>query len=807
MLDQKKIQAEGGSAAFGDNATNNVVNIGFTFEEYEAALKGRGQEVVDSLTRAFGEERAQLQKELLGLQAKLVDSTNAYAAYMDEIRRYPFYAPDLPRGTLVGREVEIKELVDDLIQHEDRALVYLPGVGKTNLALAIAHHADLRQHFDGILWADVGKETDLKTVLDDWARALRIPDAVSSKLPTVDAWKREVHDTIGDRHMLIILDDVWDEKAAMKFMGLAAQCTYLVTTRDQNVAADLAKETKIIDPLTNGQSVEFLQQLAPPAMKFIAQHTDLTRSLEQVVTNLGGLPLAVRLVGHYLNREYRQNNPDRLIKALHAIEDEGDLFGEDPKVQDITEGLTSILDIQYESLPDEILRRGFLTLSVFRPNPHTFTESMAQNICGVTSDQLEILSDVGLVSSAPVNRYSLHRVLSDYAYKKLSPQDRVEFHKSAIHFYQTEIDKIAGTETLSYASWYRYENPEWQQLQQAQMYHLGHAEGPWAVGQAVLRTYFDAFWWWGYYQPFAYCDALIKDWQQRTEVPEITAILGELADFRTHYPEGYEKRDKPGWNNVKKALLKLRKDAGLEGAPTDLSAEQQHIRGLMDFFLAEAYAYGDEENTALATETYQAARATFEALGDDWNDSWMAFLLADHLFGNCNDPQTALDYCNRSIKLAENMSLEERDPEILGNVYRLLGDMAFEAKDYAAAIRHCCRASYYAYVFQGVPHPPDEYTASFYQEITERIGARMEALIDTDLGLGYDMLALLKTYWQPYWDQHNKNAAAGSGQTLLRTAAEIIAYLFPLAPTDDEVKSSNPAYQAQVKDMITRLDF
>jgi hypothetical protein len=153
------------------------------------------------------------------------------------------------------------------------------------------------------------------------------------------------------------------------------------------------------------------------------------------------------------------------------------------------------------------------------------------------------------------------------------------------------------------------------------------------------------------------------------------------------------------------------------------------------------------------------------------------------------------------------MSLEERDPEILGNVYRLLGDMAFEAKDYAAAIRHCCRASYYAYVFQGVPHPPDKYTASFYQEITERIGARMEALINTDLGLGYDMLALLKTYWQPYWDQHDKNAAAGSGKTLPRTAAEIIAYLFPIAPTDDEVKSSNPAYQAQVKDMITRLDF
>jgi len=811
MFERTQVHAEDGSVVFGDDATNNVVrivnNVGFTFEEYEAALKSRGQQVADNLTRVFGEERTRLQKELLDLQAKLADSANAYAAYKDDLRRYPFYAPDLPRSAFVGREADIKELVDDLIAHEDRALVYLPGVGKTNLALAIAHHPELRKHFDGILWADVGKETDLEPVLDNWARALGIPDTVTSKLPTIKHWQHEVRDVIGERHMLIVLDDVWDEKAGMDFMGLARNCTYLVTTRDQNVAADLAKETRIIEPLTDEQAVQFLQQLARCALEFIEQDPELTRSLQQIVTNLGGLPLAVRLVGHYLNREYRKDDPDRLKRALHAIENEGDLFGPNPKVQDITEGLTSILDIQYESIDNETLRRGFLGLSIFRPNPHTFTAAMAERICGVNCDHLEILNDIGLVSSAPGSKYSLHRVLSDYAYKKLSAQERIDLHTRAVQFYQTQIDAIAGTETLSYASWYKYENPEWQQLQQAQLYHLGHAQGHWAVGQAILKIYFDAFWWWGYYQPFAYCHALIKDWQLRTESPEITAILGEMDDFRTHYPVGYEKRDKPGWDNVNKALLTLRKDAGLEGEPASLSAEQQHIRGLMDFFLAESYAYGSASNATLATQTYQSARATFEALGDNWNDSWVSFYLADYLFGDCDDRKTALDYCNRSIKLAENMPLSERDPEILGNAYRLLGDIAFDKKDYGQAARHYCRASFYAYIFQGIPHPPDEYTALFYKEITEKVGGKMAELIASDVQAGHDMLALLKTYWQPWWTAHDGSQAAENRKTIPRTPSEIIACLFPLAPNKDEVKSGSPIYQAQVRELITRLEY
>lgn len=802
MLDDKHVHAETGSVAFGDSAANNTITIGITLEQYETGLKEREREITAGLNRAFGEERSLLERELAELKAKLTDTGTAYGAYVEQLKiRYPFYAPSLSREKLVGRESEIKELVDDLIAYQDRALVFLPGVGKTNIALAIAYNEELKKHFDGILWADVGQLTDIKPVLEEWARALNIPAEITSQLATIPHWQREIRNAIGERHMLIILDDVWKREAGEGFLELGTQCTYLVTTRDQNVAACVAKQTKIIQPLIAEQSMELLQELAPQALEIIDQDPKLKRILVQIVINLGGLPLAVGLVGHHLKKEYRQGDTDRVQRALSAVGAVGALFSDNPKVKDITEGLTAILDISYSSLSNVDLRRAFLALSVFRPTPHTFTEVMAQCICGVSRDQLEALNDVGLISTFPTNRFSMHGVLSDYCYRKLTENEVIGLHTSAVQFYQTEIEKISGIETLSYASWYRYENPEWQQLQQARLYHLGHAQGHWAVGQAILRIYFDAFWWWGYYQPFAFCDALVKDWQQRTESPEITQILNGLAEFRQYYPAGYAKRDKPGWDTVREKLLALRELAGLDGAISNLDPDQRHIRGLMDFFLAEAYGYGGDMGAELAAETYESARATFESLGDDWNDSWIAFYCADHMFGVAGDSTKVRDYCKRSIRLAESIPLAERDPEILGNVYRLQGDLAFKLFDYDNAVKQYCRASFYAYAFQSIPNPPDSYTAQFYDEIRYKISEQMAGLVRDKPEVGHHMLILIRQYWNPYWSLMPETTT--SKETPPCTANEIATFLFPMPPTQDEIKSKSKKYQEKATGVIS----
>ena len=52
----------------------------------------------------------------------------------------------------------------------------VPGVGKTALALALAHDREVLGHFcDGVLWAGLGRESNVFSFLGAWGVALGIP--------------------------------------------------------------------------------------------------------------------------------------------------------------------------------------------------------------------------------------------------------------------------------------------------------------------------------------------------------------------------------------------------------------------------------------------------------------------------------------------------------------------------------------------------------------------------------------------------------------------------------------------------------
>ena len=51
----------------------------------------------------------------------------------------------------------------------------LPGVGKTALAVVLAHHPAVLAHFtDGVLWAGLGPQGDAMSALTAWGNALGV---------------------------------------------------------------------------------------------------------------------------------------------------------------------------------------------------------------------------------------------------------------------------------------------------------------------------------------------------------------------------------------------------------------------------------------------------------------------------------------------------------------------------------------------------------------------------------------------------------------------------------------------------------
>ena len=85
------------------------------------------------------------------------------------------------------------------------------GYGKTTLAKALAHDPDIQDaYFDGILWAELGEKPErLLSILSDLIELLT---GERPGLETINAAAAKLGEALGDRRILLIVDDAWREQ-------------------------------------------------------------------------------------------------------------------------------------------------------------------------------------------------------------------------------------------------------------------------------------------------------------------------------------------------------------------------------------------------------------------------------------------------------------------------------------------------------------------------------------------------------------------------------------------------------------------
>ncbi len=335
---------------------------------------------------------------------------------------------------LIGRETDLARIKAQLLDHMDgsmalSALNGIPGVGKTSLAIAIAHDAEIRASFsDGILWAALGPTPDIPGLLSRWAGLLGLSEAPFSKLD--EGQKRQtLRRALGTRSMLLVLDDVWRLDDALALCVGGPNCAILLTTRFPLIASRMAvKDALPISELNTEHSFDLLRTLAPEMVEYAPE------KVTALVQTVGGLPLALTLLGNYL-RQHSYNVP--LRRAVLALEHLNDvqvrLQISEPHVQaeahpsiasSLPISLRSIIEVS-DHLLTPLARETLYALSVFPPKPESFSEGAALTIADCTTYELDALVDAGLLESNG-NRYRLHRTIADYA--RLQIDDRTEEH-------------------------------------------------------------------------------------------------------------------------------------------------------------------------------------------------------------------------------------------------------------------------------------------------------------------------------------------------------------------------------------------
>lgn len=369
-----------------------------------------------------------------------------------------------PDISLVGRDEEMTRLKQRLCSGSSvvlTALNGLPGVGKTALAIALAHDPDIRAHFkDGILWAGLGPDPNIQSHVSRWGALLDMSSSEINILNGIEAWVKALHRIIGLRTMLLVIDDAWTLEAALALKVGGSACAHLVTTRLPAVATQVAVDGIItIGELDDEESLTLLRALAPQAVEKEGQR------VRELVKTVGGLPLALSLIGNYLRAQSYTGQDRRILSALQRLSNTGERLNisaphgpieRHPSHSGGTSlSLHTIIAVSDQQL-DEQVRHALYALSLFPPKPSSFSEESALAVTACPVEALDLLTDAGLLESNGSNRYMLHQTIADYARLQLSETiahgrlityiaNFVEIHSKDYEILESESNNIFAT--------------------------------------------------------------------------------------------------------------------------------------------------------------------------------------------------------------------------------------------------------------------------------------------------------------------------------------------------------------------------
>src|SRR5213078_250057 len=185
------------------------------------------------------------------------------------------------------------------------------GVGKTSLAITLAHNAQIRARFcDGVLWAGLGLQAHLLTEFRRWGTLLEVSLPEKAFPSPQDAWRKALREALEDRRLLLVVDDAWQEDVVNALDICGSECACILTTRFERIATNFAKENAFLVPeLEDAEGIQVLTRFAPELMN---REREIVRDLVRAV---GGLPLALTLMSKYLGGQAFTHQPRRLRTA------------------------------------------------------------------------------------------------------------------------------------------------------------------------------------------------------------------------------------------------------------------------------------------------------------------------------------------------------------------------------------------------------------------------------------------------------------------------------------------------------------
>ncbi|MEW1755906.1 BTAD domain-containing putative transcriptional regulator [Streptomyces cyaneofuscatus] len=351
-------------------------------------------------------ELAQLQQRILRADEELARPADepAPAAAPVKPAQLPATVPDF-----TGRDSFVRDLGAQLATAEGSvmavsALAGIGGVGKTTLAVHVAHQA--RPHFpDGQLYVDLqgagARAAEPETVLGSFLRALGTAD---SAIPdTLDERAALYRSTLDGRRVLVLLDNAHDAAQIRPLLPGTPGCAALVTSRVRMV--DLAGAHLVdLDVMAPDEALQLFTRIVGAERVGAEREAAL-----DVVAACGFLPLAIRIAASRLAA--------RRTWTVSVLA--GKLADERRRLDELQAGdlaVKATFELGYGQLEPAQARAFRLLGLADGPDISLAAAAALLNLEPHTAeDLLEALVDTSLLESAAPGRYRYHDLVRLYA--------------------------------------------------------------------------------------------------------------------------------------------------------------------------------------------------------------------------------------------------------------------------------------------------------------------------------------------------------------------------------------------------------